>query len=230
MRLPSNRKNALLKLSALLIASLLSGLSFAEIRYIDDTLRIPLRSGASTDHRIVTFLSSGTKVDQQRLNEDDDKWAFVVLDNGKEGWVQVRYLKNTPAAKQLLAFSQQELSKVKASNSEQSATIRELKSEIKSLKKQLGELEKHSGKSDKELAHIKEISKNAIRLDHSNNQLLEENELLKAAQEENEQLITKLESKQQNTGMVYGALAVLLGVILGWIMPKMKSNRSDGWV
>jgi SH3 domain protein len=216
---------------SLLSASLVlaSYSAFAEIRYIDDTLRVPLRSGASTDHRIVTFMTSGTKVDQQKLDKDDEKWAFVTLNSGKEGWVQVRYLRNTPAAKQLLVLSQRELEKAKKTNSEQSKTIKELKTEVKSLQSQLADLGKHSSKSDKELAHIKEISKNAIRLDHSNNQLLEENELLKATHEENQQLITKLESNQQNQGMVYGALAVLLGVILGWLMPKMKSNRSDGW-
>ncbi len=217
----------------LLIAGLLicafSQTAFAEIRYIDDTLRIPLRSGASTDHRILAFLNSGTKVDQQYLSEDDEEWAFVTVGDNKEGWVQVRYLKNTPAAKELLQLSQQELSKYKQSNREQNETIKTLKGEIKELKSQLDDLSKHSNKSDKELEHIKDISKNAIRLDHNNTQLLEENEQLKIIQEENEQQIIKLKSSQQNQGMIYGVLAVILGIVLGLILPKMKSRKSDGW-
>lgn len=214
----------------LLLSTAFSTNVFAEIRYIDDTLRIPLRSGASTDHRIISFLTSGTKVDQQYLDENDQDWAFVTIGDGKEGWVQVRYLKNTPAAKQLLELSQQELNKYQKLNREQGETIKTLNIEIKELKKQLDELNKHSAKSDKELEHIKDISKNAIRLDHSNTQLLEENEQLKIVHEEYEQRIIKLESNQQNQGMIYGALAVLLGIILGWILPKMKSRRNDGWV
>lgn len=214
----------------LLLSAAFSTNVFAEIRYIDDTLRIPLRSGASTDHRIISFLTSGTKVDQQYLDENDQDWAFVTVGDGKEGWVQVRYLKNTPAAKQLLELSQQELNKYQKLNREQSETIKTLNSEIKELKKQLDDLSRHSAKSDKELEHIKDISKNAIRLDHSNTQLLEENEQLKIVHEEYEQRIIKLESNQQNQGMIYGALAVLLGIILGWILPKMQSRRNDGWV
>jgi SH3 domain protein len=218
------------KFAILSLLILFSTQIVAEIRYIDDMLRIPLRSGASSEHRIINFLNSGTKVDQQYLNENDNEWAFVTLDSNKEGWVQVRYLKNTPAARQLLALSQKELTKANNKNKEQVSNIQELKSELTELKNQLDALSKHSSKADKELEHIKEISKNAIRLDHSNNQLLEDNELLKASSEEAQQLITKLENNQKNQGIIYGALAVLIGIILGWIMPKMRSNRNDGWV
>ncbi len=213
------------------LALLVSSYTFSdsEIRYIDDTLRVPIRSGASTEHRIINFLDGGTKVEQKHLNENDEEWAFIAFSNDREGWVQTRYLKRTPAAKELLALSQQEVSKLKASNNEQNQTIKQLQAELKTLQKQFDELTKHSGKTDKELEHIKDISKNAIRLDHNNTQLLEENQLLKAAQEEHEQLIVKLENKQQNTGMIYGALAVLLGIILGWILPKLGGKRNDGW-
>lgn len=224
--------NCLLKalsLSLFFSTLTLGNLALSEVRYIDDTLRIPLRTGASTEHRIISFLNSGTKVDQKELSEDEG-WALVNVGTDKEGWVQVRYLKNTPAAKELLIYSQRELEKVKKQNREYNQTIKELNNEVKTLKQQLADLTKHSEKTDKELAHIKDISKNAIRLDHNNSKLLEENELLKASQEENQQLITKLESNQKNTGIVYGALAVLIGIILGWLMPKMKSNRNDGWV
>ncbi len=221
-------KTLLVSLS--IFALLASAQIYAETKYIDDTLRIPLRSGATSQHRIVNFLNSGTQVELINLSEEDEGWGFVRLNSGKEGWLQVRYLRNTPAAKQQLKQSQQALAKAKTTIKEQKATISELKSELKAVKKELSDLSKHSGSADKELAHIKEISKNAIRLDHSNNQLIEENELLKASNEDALQQLTKLESNQQNRGMVYGALAVLLGIILGWIMPKMKTRQNDGWV
>jgi len=223
--------NKIMKSFAFLV--LISFLSFeihAEIRYIDDTVKIPLRTGASTEHRIISFLNSGTKVDVQYLKDDDDSWAFVKLDAGSEGWVQVRYLKNTPAAKDLLTYSQQEQSKLKEQNKLQSQTIKDLNTELKNLKNDLENLKKHSASADKELEHIKDISINAIRLDTSNNQLLEENELLKAKHEESTHLVTKLENNQKNQGILYGALAVLLGIILGWLMPKMRGSRNDGWV
>lgn len=203
----------------------------AEVRYIDDTLKIPLRSGASTEHRIVRFLNSGRKVEMQYLDEDDKQWAFVSLEGGQEGWVQIRYLKNTPAAKQLLALSQKELATTKKKTKEQKSKINELKVEIKNLKDNQKSLSKHSSSADKELIHIKEISKNAIRLDHSNSKLLEENEILKANHEESTLQITKLESNQKKEGMIYGMVAVVLGIIMGLIFPRLKSTRSqDGWV
>lgn len=213
-----------------LFLSFFSSSAFSEIRYIDDNIKIPLRSGASTEHRIINFLDSGTKVDQQYLNETDDSWAFVIVDGNKEGWVQVRYLRTTPAAKDLLVFSQQEVNKLKQVNKEHQETIKTLNIELKTIKKELDTLSKHSGNTDKELEHIKEISKNAIRLDNNNNQLLEENELLKASHEEAQQRVVMLENNQKTEGFIYGALAVFLGAILGWLLPKMRSRQNDGWV
>ena len=223
---------SLLRSSILIfIFTFFANTAFAEIRYIDDTLKVPLRSGPGTDFRILNFLVSGTKLDQQKISEEDPEWAFVTLESGKdkEGWVQVRYLKNTPAAKELLIYSQKELEKMKDLNQEQSKTIKDLNAEVKQLKSELDALKKHSDGSDKELEHIKEISKNAIRLDHSNSELIEENELLKATQEENQQQITKLESDHLNTGIIYGLIAVLSGIFIGWLMSKAKGRRNDGW-
>ena len=202
---------------------------WSEVRYVDDTLRVPLRSGASTEHRILNFVLSGTKLDEQPADEPNEEWAFVKLANGTEGWIQRTYLKNTPAAKELLVYSQNEVAALKQKNNEQLQEIKKISDELKDVKKQLSELQKHSEKADKELAHVKDISKDVIRIDSTNTQLLEENELLKASHEESQQLVTKLESNQQNQGIIYGVLAVLLGIFLGWIMPKMKSNRSSDW-
>lgn len=220
----------ILAFSAFLLTLSLSQNSWSEIRYIDDTLRVPLRSGASPEHRIISFLVSGTKVDEQPADGSNEQWAFVKLNNGSEGWIQRNYLKNTPAAKDLLAYSQSEVTALKQKNSEQAQEMKKLSDELKSLKKQMTELEKHSNQADKELAHIKAISKDVVRLDTSNSQLLEENELLKASHEESQQLVTKLESNQKNQGIIFGVIAVLLGIFIGWALPKMKSNRSSGWV
>ena len=218
-----------LSFTALLLTLVFAQNTVAETRYIDDTLRVPMRSGASSEHRIISFVISGTKVDEQPSDQPNEEWAFVKLANGTEGWIQRTYLKNTPAAKELLAYSQNEVAALKQKNSEQLQEIKKISDELKEIKKQLTGLEKHSEKTDKELAYVKDISKDVVRIDTSNTQLLEENELLKASREESQQLVTKLESNQKNQGIIYGVLAVLLGIFLGWIMPKMKSNRSSDW-
>jgi len=201
----------------------------AQIQYIGDNVQIPFRSGASTEHRIIRFLNSGVRVEVNE-SQSNDEWSAVTLNSGAEGWVQNRYLENTPGAKQLLRSSEEALGKLRKKSQSQDQTIKSLKEELKALNSKIASLSAHSSSTDKELTRITDISKNAIRLDKSNQALLEENELLKASNENALQQVVKLESNQENQGMLYGVLAVLLGIILGWVMPKMRNRRSDAWV
>ncbi len=57
---------------------------FAESMYVTDRLKLTLRSGPSTEHKILAVVESGQKVEMLEPGED---WSMVRNANGKEGYV-----------------------------------------------------------------------------------------------------------------------------------------------
>jgi SH3 domain protein len=62
---------------------------FAETMYVTDVLKLTLRSGPSTEHKILTVVESGQLMEILEPGED---WTLVRIANGKEGYVLTRYL------------------------------------------------------------------------------------------------------------------------------------------
>ncbi len=69
----------------LLIASAVS----AETLYINDIVTVTLRTGPGTDHKIISMIKSGQKLEGLESGED---WVRVRLPDGQEGWVFKRVL------------------------------------------------------------------------------------------------------------------------------------------
>ncbi len=72
-----------------------SEVGFAETRYVTDLLKLPLRTGPSTEYKILALVESGQRLD---VVEPGENWSMVRLDNGKEGYVLNRYLVNQPTS------------------------------------------------------------------------------------------------------------------------------------
>jgi len=82
-----------------------------------------------------------------------------------------------------------------------------------------------------ELNQLKQISGKSVQLDSENRRLAEVTENLRAEvgtlEAENQRLTDKL----RNEGFLNGALAVLLGVIIALVVPRLapKRRRSSSW-
>jgi SH3 domain protein len=61
----------------------------AETKYINDKMKITLRTGPANDRKIIALLSVGQKVEVLKPGEE---WTQVRSDDGKEGWVVSRFL------------------------------------------------------------------------------------------------------------------------------------------
>lgn len=61
----------------------------AETMYVGNIIKITLRTGPGTDHRVVKMLESGQKVDV--IYQEDD-WSQVRLPDGKDGWLLTRFI------------------------------------------------------------------------------------------------------------------------------------------
>ncbi len=73
---------------------------FASSLYVAPSSEVPLRTGKSTSRKIVAVLADGTQVE---LLKQEDAWALVRTQGGKEGWILRRYLTENPPPKMQLA-------------------------------------------------------------------------------------------------------------------------------
>lgn len=202
----------------LIILALFSGavLAQAETRYIVDQAKLPLRSGQGTGFAIVRMLPSGAAV--KVLEQSDAGYTRVRTSNGKEGWILSRYLMKSPAARDRLAWAEKELSK-----------LGHLKQEKKSLEKERSQLSGDNKKLQQELAHIRKTAANAVLIADENKALQAKANKAEQSYDDLRQETKDIRSGAQQRWFMLGGGAILLGILLGLILPRLKFRRKDRW-
>lgn len=218
------------KIVFLLASLLLSDQLVAKTMYITDSFEAPLRTGQTNAYRIRANLKSGTALELLEVNEDSG-YSKVVTKHGTEGWILTRYLVNTPIAKTRLAQTQNYLANLKKKNSELATGQSSAQKSVTELSHQNKSLESTNSKLEKELEYVKQVSGNAISINQRNRQLIEENQQLK----NNIDLLSsdndRLKDDAKSQYFMMGAGAILLGLILGLVLPSLKPKRKDtGWI
>ncbi|MCR8923343.1 TIGR04211 family SH3 domain-containing protein [Dasania sp. GY-MA-18] len=200
-----------------------------ETRYIRDTLFVPLRSGQSYKHRIVhKGLVSGTPLTLLEVSEDED-YSRVKTQDGIEGWIQTQYLSDEPSARSQLESLNLQNAKLKTQSSELKKELNEINNKYKAAKAAVAQLSKSQQNSEQELAEIKAISANAIRLNSENQTLLQQTQEL---QNKVDMLTTDnqhLNDKLDNDAFLNGAFAVLIGVFITLLVPRLWPSKSSEW-
>ena len=200
-----------------------------ETRYIRDTLFVPLRSGQSYKHRIVhKGLVSGTALTLLELSEDES-YSFVKTEQGIEGWLQSQYLTDQPSARSQLATVQAHNQKLQTQNLAMNKELDSLKKQYADAKLAVSKLTQQQQSTSEELTEIKDISANALTLKQDNKRLLQQNQellnevdMLKADNQ-------RLNDSIDNEDFMNGALAVLIGVIITLLVPRLWPRKSTDW-
>jgi SH3 domain protein len=215
----------------LLLGLLATAAQAQETRYISDKQYVPLRSGAGNEYRIIhRGLPSGTRLTVARTSADG-VWSEITTDRGTSGWIRSQYLMSeTPAALQL----QTALARADAAESARE----KLAAELAGLQAERGDLETAVSSSNseleavsQELARLKQVSGKAIQLDTDNRRLVEQTENLRSEVEMLEAENQRLNDKLGSEDFINGAFAVLLGVIITLVVPRLwpKRRRSSSW-
>ncbi len=197
------------------------------IRYVNDHLIITLRAGQGDEYRILKSLPSGTRLELLEEIEGSD-FAKVRTDDGTEGWVRNWYLRDTPTAKLLLEDATSKAAKLAAENKKLLANNKALQQSKTTLEKQLREL---SGKHERlrdESEKLKEVASRPIELQSENKRLTAE---AAKFEEENTRLSSEnngLRKSSVQKWFMAGSAVLVVGILLGLILPKLRRQRSSG--
>jgi len=216
----------------LLLTVLLGAAATAQnVSYVSDIQYVPLRSGASNEHRIVhRGIPSGTRLVVSQ-NSSDGEWSEVTTDTGVTGWIRSQYLTSEVPARQQLAAARRQIEESGDESADQLSKLQSLETERDELLAIITASDSELGQVKQELHQLKQVSGKAVQLDKTNRQLVEDSEKLhlevEMLQAENQRLAGKLQSED----FMNGALAVLLGVIIALVAPRLvpKRRKTSSW-
>ncbi len=215
-------------LSILFLLVILTGNALAETRYVSDRLEITMRSGKSTSHGILRMLRSGTPVDVLETDKASG-YSRIKTRSGKEGWVLTRFLMSGPAARDRLAEAEKRLAELELENRKMHTTMAGLQEEMSSVEKERQNLDSEHRDVSQQLAEIKRTASSALAIDSENKELksrmvaLERS--LQTVQQENE----NLKDRTARDWFMVGAGVVLLGIIVGLIIPRIRWRKKSSW-
>jgi SH3 domain protein len=201
------------------------------VRYVSDKQYIPLRSGAGSDYRIIhRGIPSGTRLTVARTSSDGE-WAEITTQRGTTGWIRTQYLMKDMPAQNKLEAAQQQAAQATEKSAALSTELETLKAEREELVTQIDTSGSQLGNVTEELTQLKQISANAVQLDIDNRRLVEESENLRSEVEMLKAEKQRLQDKLQSEDFINGALAVLLGVIITLVVPRVwpKRRKSSSW-
>lgn len=202
-----------------------------ETQYVSDKVLVPVRSGAGADYRIVNRgLPSGTAL-LVFAESDDGEWAEIETRGGTRGWIPSQYLQQEPPAALLINDLRVELEQARAERDRVVSQLNQSSTEVDEADETIIGLTTTLERTQAELTEIKRVSAAALDLDLMNQQLVAELESGRSSADLLRLENVRLRERIANNQMMDGALAVLLGVILAVVAPRLwpRKKRPDGW-
>tara|TARA_R110002110_G_scaffold415561_2_gene650844 strand:+ start:43495 stop:44148 length:654 start_codon:yes stop_codon:yes gene_type:complete len=216
----------------LLLPLLLANSALAQdVRFVSDKQFVPLRSGAGNEYRIIhRGIPSGTRLTVAQTSADG-VWAEITTDNGTSGWIRTQYLMEDTPAQNKLDAALARAEKATGRSAALAAELDALRAERTQLEEQVSGTDLQLNAVADELAQLKTISGNAVQLDIDNRRLVEEAENLRSEVDMLESENQRLQDKLDSEDFLNGALAVLLGVIIALVAPRLwpKRRKSSSW-
>jgi SH3 domain protein len=208
-------------IAALLIAS---SSSFAQDAYVTDKFTVAVRSGEAADYRILRMLRTGTKVEVISQNRETG-YSKIRFNNGKEGFVLTRQLLDEPTARDRLADLEKEMALLKGEPDELKSKLTDATQKASQFEKSYKAAEARARSAEQELAAFKRISSDAVSVAEERNSLREQVAKLNRDLAEAKQETLELENNDTQHWFLIGASVLLGGIILGLILPNLRSRR-----
>jgi SH3 domain protein len=207
-----------------LIILLLAAPAGAQSVWVSDQFEVMLRSGPSTNNAIERMLPSGTALEV--LEQDGESgYSRVRTAAGTEGWVLTRYLMGEASAREQLNALTRRLTSANSEGSSLTSQLDAVQGEYDSASRQIASLEGENTSLEKELAEIKRTAANVLSIDNQNRELHEQlasSEIQVATLEQHNRELT---SQSTRYWFMAGALVLVIGVILGIWLPRVRWQR-----
>jgi SH3 domain protein len=196
--------------------------------WVSDQFEIMLRSGPSTSNAIQLMVDSGTEL--QVLERDAEAgYTRVRTAAGTEGWVLSRYLMSEPSAREQLQTLSGQLSSANTTGSSLTNQLSAIRSEYRTAENRIETLEREKAALSKELTEIKRTAANVLSINTENTDLHEQVMDAGIRVDILEQENRELSSQTTRYWFMTGGLVLVIGIILGLWLPRIRWQRRSGY-
>jgi SH3 domain protein len=208
-----------------LACGLLAGsAAFAAPAWVTDQFEITLRSGPSTSNAIQLMIDSGLRLEV--LERDTESgYSRVRTPGGTEGWVLSRYLMSEPSAREQLENLTGQLTNANTRGSSLDSKLKAVRGEYDSANKKIAKLEREKAAVEKELAEIKRTAANVLAINNQNESLMDQLAAAQIRGDTLEQENRRLTGQTTRYWFMAGALVLLIGILLGIWLPRVRWQR-----
>jgi SH3 domain protein len=215
-----------MKLLTTLIAALTLCLALpasADTRYVTDEVKITLRTGESSSHRIIRMLPTGTPVQVLSVNAESG-YAKVKV-GGTEGFVLTRQLLREPPARDQLAAMKARVEELSQAPSKLQQRLNELEAEHQQLTQAHNQLQAEKAELDQTYGTLQRTAANAVQIAEERNALRKQVADLTREAADLKLRTNELENSNLQRWFLTGAGVIVGGILLGLILPNLATRR-----
>jgi len=205
-----------------MVCALLPPALSARTMYVTDSFEITVRTGPSTENKIITMITSNKEVEAL---EEQDGWIKIRLDDGREGYVFSRFLTSDTPNVLIVRGLKSTLTTLEGQVKELSETKKRLEASRTELQSTLTSRERELAKIKKEYETLKSGASNFVAVKNRNDVLQSENSKLKTQLKNVEQQNAWLKKWKDSLLFASGAGVLLFGWLLGFITGRIQIRR-----
>jgi SH3 domain protein len=196
--------------------------------WVSDEFEITLRTGPSTSNSIQLMVGSGMQLEVlERASESG--YSRVRTSAGTEGWVLSRYLMNQPSAREQLETLAGQLTSTSTRGTSLNSQLAAVRNGYNSAKRQISMLENEKSALESELAEIRRAAANVLGINQQNKELMDELATAEIRANTLEQENRQLSSQTTRYWFMSGALVLLVGILLGIWLPRIRWQRRSAY-
>ncbi len=198
-----------------------SAFAFAQAVYVVDEFEITMRTGPSSDRKILAMLRTGTRLE---VIEEKEGWYLVRGPADKEGWVLKRYVSTETPKKTVIKQLQKKLDLLSDNSTTATEKINMFEKENREMRSILDSTQVELAKVKREYSSLVTDSKNVLALKKEHTENVDN---LKTVTSELQQI------REENMGLradsrikwfLSGGGVVFISWLFGYFMGKSKKR------
>ncbi|MFP4030778.1 MAG: TIGR04211 family SH3 domain-containing protein [Desulfococcaceae bacterium] len=195
----------------------------AATRYVNDVIKITMRTGPGINHKVIKMPQSGQQV--QLLDTDGD-WSYVRMPDGTDGWVLSRFLTDKVPKEIQLSRLREEQENLTRRLSELEAENERLRTENQTLVEQTSAAETQAREATESFAALREESEDYLAVKTAYEETAAE---LAAHKERADSLAARVDRVEWRSNVIWfmaGGGVFLTGFVIGGFNEKGKRKRT----
>jgi len=196
------------------------------VKYINDFHIAFVRQGQDESQAIVEALSSGSNVE---ILESNTKYSKVKTASGNVGWILNQELRDDPVAASQLLTAQKQISLLESKIVQKDNELAEVNKGHNDLRKRFENMEVKLHKIEEDNQNVRVMASNPLKMAELNKTLAAERTQLEHELKALRKQIDALKDDSENRWFLTGAGVVFVSLLIGLMMPKLKSRKTGGW-